>query len=371
MKSPKNFLLTLLALATAGVAVLAWRQQRELAALRTAALQSSERADLQRRIWDLERRNRDLADRAGAPRGETESPAATAGAATPASRPDGPPRGGRGNPLQQVAALRAALAKPDVQAMIAVQQKALVDARYAALFRQLGLPAAQRAKVEALMTEFQNTGLDVLTVATEQGVRDPQGIRQLMEAVRADYLNGVKAALGDAAFQQFQNYEQTLPQRALVNQLQQRLSSTDTPLSPAQADQLVTILATNAPATTTAAPASGGLSQNAPPPGGPRGPAGPGGDAGAVVGALLGGDFGGAFAGFAGGPGTTGATAVITPAAVNQSQAVLSAPQVSALQQLQQQQQTAQQLQQIIREVRGAPPAPPPGAVPSGPRGGG
>ena len=49
--------------------------------------------------------------------------------------------------------------------------------------------------------------------------------------------NNLKAVLGDAGFNQMQNYEQTMPQRNVVNQLQQRLSYTDTPLSQAQADQ--------------------------------------------------------------------------------------------------------------------------------------
>ena len=48
------------------------------------------------------------------------------------------------------------------------------------------------------------------------------------------------------------------------------------------------------------------------------------------------------------------ATAPITATALNQSQAVLAAPQVAALQQLQQQQQNQQQLAKIVAETLGA-----------------
>ncbi|MBI5767049.1 MAG: hypothetical protein HZA93_04590 [Verrucomicrobia bacterium] len=384
MKSPQPYAIALLALTTLGGAFLAWQQYQELVELRAAALNKDERADLQKRLWDAEKLNRELQDRLAAARRGTPGEALVS-----AERPEdeargrgGPgPRGGRGgppNPMQQMEAVRQLLAKPEVQALMNVQQKAGIEARYAALFKSLNLSPEQRAKFESAIMDFQATQMDVLTAAREQGVRDPETIRKLMGDARNEFSSTLQSLLGESGFAQFQTYEQTLPQRNLVNQLQQRLSYTDTPLTPIQAEQLVQILASN-PGPRPAAAAQP-ADPAAPPRGpGPGGPGGRGPDLGAIVGGVLGGDLGGMIGAMTGGgPGPAGpggrggpaapAGAVISAAAVNQSQSVLSQPQVSALQQLQQQQQAQQQLAQIVRETvapnpgnRSAEGGPPPG----------
>ena len=393
MKSPRTYALILLALTTIGGAVLAWKQYQELVELRVAAMNKDERADLQKRLADLERLNRELQDQLAALRGDDNSDNMLAGAGAPGDNQGGRGgnrggRGGRGNNnfgQAQAAALRNLMTKPEVQALISVQQKAAIDARYAALFKNLNLSPDQRAKVESLMADRMSTMQDTLAAAREQGLNDPQSIRKLMADAQNDFNNSLKSVLGDSGFAQYQNYEQTMPQRNLVNQLQQRLSYTDTPLTPAQADQLVQILATNVPPPRTNADgtpmqgrgfgrggggnvavtttegtavgvAPGGGGDGAGFGGGPGGfgpPGGFGGGLGAILGG--GGDIG-AIAGIGGGPGGGGrggavAAAPVTQAAVNQAQSVLSQPQVQALQQIQVQQQTQQQLQQIVRDA--------------------
>ncbi len=68
MKSPQTYLLALLALTTLGGAMLAWRQYSELVELRASAMNRDERADLQKRAWDLEKHNQDLQARLAAAR---------------------------------------------------------------------------------------------------------------------------------------------------------------------------------------------------------------------------------------------------------------------------------------------------------------
>ena len=68
VKSPKTILILLLAGTTIGGAVLAWRQYAELVELRAAAMNRDERADLQKRVWDLEKLNRELQARLEAQR---------------------------------------------------------------------------------------------------------------------------------------------------------------------------------------------------------------------------------------------------------------------------------------------------------------
>ncbi len=360
MKSPKTLLILILALTTIGGAGLAWQQYQELVELRAAAMNKDERAAMQKRVWELERFNKELSDQLAAIReSEEEADPAMAGA------PGGPGAGGQNgrgnfrgrggnNPQQMLAAYRNLMAKPEVQALMSVQQKAAIDARYASLFKSMNLSPEQADKVKALLSDRQTTMQDVMMAAREQGIRDPAEIRKLMADAQGEINSSLKAVLGDGGFNQLQTYEQTIPQRNLVNQLQQRLSYTDTPLTQAQADQLVQVLAANpAPprANADGTPVQIGRGNRG---GGAGGFAGGGGfiGGGGPGGGEMGAVFGAVAGGFAGGGG--GGTVAITPAAVTQAQTVLAPPQVAALQQLQQQQQTQQQLAQIVRDTLAA-----------------
>ncbi len=120
--------------------------------------------------------------------------------------------------------------------------------------------------------------------------------------------------MGDAGYAQYQQYQQTLPQRNVANQLAQSLSYTNTPLTPDQTEQMVSILAANTPASSNST----------------------GNNIRANLATGL---------GFGGG----GQTSPITNDAITQAQTVLSPPQVAALQQLQAAQQAQQQLNAAMR----------------------
>ncbi|HVU36251.1 MAG TPA: hypothetical protein VHE61_22635 [Opitutaceae bacterium] len=364
VNSPKNFIIVLLALTTIGGAALAWHQYQELVALRAAALDPNARADLEKKLADLEKSNRQLHEQLAATRGldavaEEDNAIAGTNGDQEDSRRRGPRRFGPG---QRFAEFREVMAKPEVQALIATQQKAMLDARYAALFRNLGLTSEQSGKLEGLLIDRQNAIQDVWAAARDQGINprtDPAGFQKLVADAQAPINDSIKSLLGADDYSQFTNYEQTMPQRNLVNTLQQRLSNTDSPLSSAQSDQLVQILASNSPQRANGTEGGGNTGYVAMNGGGRMG--------GMVMG------FGGGAMGGLVGPGS----APITSAAVNQAQSVLNQTQVSVLQQLQQQQQAAQQLQQVIRSNlqqlnagkgsgNGSAPAQPGAARPSG-----
>lgn len=349
MKSPKTYLILLLGLTTVGGAALAWRQYHELVELRAVAMNKSERADLQKRLWDLEKLNRELQDQLLAARGDAGGVMEELLAGAEGERTEGEPsrgeRGGRGpgGRMAQMSAIRDLMAKPEVQAMLSVQQKANVEARYAALFKNLNLPPEQIERLKSLLLDRQTTVQDVFAAAREQGINprtDQDTFRKLVADSRNDVNDSIKAAIGDAGFAQLQHYEQTLPQRNLVNDLSQRLNFSDMPLSTAQAEQLVQILAANQPEGRN--PGATGASTGAPTSSGRGGLSG-----GGTV------SFGGrgGFSLSAGGDSRGGSTAQVTAAAVAQAQSVLAPSQLAALQQIQQQQQTQQQLQQLVRET--------------------
>ena len=324
----KNYLIILLGLTTIAGGAFAWSQYQELIRLRADSLSDSARTDLQMRLMAMEKRKNELeaelaslrARRAGA-MGDAEGDPAAEDPSAP-----GRPGAGRFNRRNGMNNLATLLDNPEFSKLWNAQQKSGLDARYAALFKDLNLSPADLDKFKSLLVEKQNAILDVMAAAREQGLnpRDPTDRAQLatlLQTAQAQVDNNILQTLGAGQYAQYQNYEQTLPQRSVVSQLAQSLSYSGSPLQDAQAQQLVNILAANAPA--------------------PRQGAGGGGGLFAAVGG-----GGGPMAGIFG-----NRAAPITDAAVTQAGAILTTPQVTALQQLQAQQQAQQQIAKILRQA--------------------
>lgn len=315
----KNCLLVLCALVAVGASVLAWTHYQELVGLRAATLGTTERAELQKRVWDAEKRARLLETQLAAIR----SSAAEGGG--PAAAPDAAAGGGTQNRVigDVVNTWLSAMNDPEAQRLMAQQQRGQIGSRYAGLFRSLALPPDRLAQFKELLLEKQTARNDVLLAATQQGINpltNPAEFRQLETNLQAEIDDKIKATLGPEAFAQFQTYQQTQGQRSVVNQLQESLSYTATPLSAEQSAQMVEILGRTGPPR-----AGSGASANA--------PASPN-------------------------------NSTVTDATIAAAQGVLAPPQVSALQEIQQQQQAGAELQRLMRQGNG--PGGPPGALNGG-----
>jgi hypothetical protein len=315
VKSPKNILVALLALVTVAIAALSWRQNQELIKLR-AQLADADNANLKKQLADARATIKSLQDRLLAARGRR-------GPSDEASEGDGENaaanearRGGRFGAFASMAG------NPEFQKLVSIQMKGRIVQTYAALFKALALSPEQLAQFEGLLADKQQAMMDVMQAAREQGVSprsDPDGFKALVNQAIAQSDASIQQALGDAGFQQYQQYQQTLPERNTVNTLQQSLSYTQTPLTDDQANQLI------------------GLLQQTQPQRAGSGTAGTlnGGDGGPGMMALING----------------GGTAKVTDESLTQASGVLSGPQISALQQIQQQQQAQQQMQQMMRSA--------------------
>ena len=167
MKSPKNLVIALLVLTTIGGATVAWRQYQELIGLRAGALSKDERADLQARLWKAEQRAKELAEQLAARRNTAvaDADASEAGENSPAEtnnrRGRRGPGGGPGGP-GGLTNLMAVMERPEVQKLMAIQQKGQLDSRYAALFKNLNLSPEQLDKFKTLLVERQTAMQDVV-----------------------------------------------------------------------------------------------------------------------------------------------------------------------------------------------------------------
>jgi hypothetical protein len=155
---------------------------------------------------------------------------------------------------------------------------------------------------------------DVMMTARSQGITDRSEINQLVKDTQTEVDTQIQNTLGAAGYEEYQQYEKTLPQRNVVNQLSQSLSYTSTPLNDSQTQQLIQVLANNSSGTSSDSPRQ-----------------------------LL---------GFGGGPGGYGGSVPITDAAIAQAQSVLAPSQLQALTALQQQQQAQEELRKAARAAQ-------------------
>jgi hypothetical protein len=320
-------------------AALAWHQYRELIGLR-AQLADSDNVSLRKQLAAAQKTIKSLEDRIAALRGRRGGNEALAGDGTDGG--DNPGQNGPGRGRGRFGAFSELAGNPEFQRLLAIQMKGRISQTYGALFKSLNLSPDQLSQFQTLLADKQQALMDVMQAARDQGINprtDPDGFKSLVSQAVSQSDANIQQALGDAAFQQYQQYQQTLPERNTINTLQQQLSYTQTPLTDDEANQMVALLAQNQPQR-----AGNGTTGT-----------GNGGDAGPNPMSLING----------------GGTAKVTNDAISQASGVLTAPQVAALQQIQLQQQAQQQMQQLMRSANqgtgGAAPASP---APSGTGGG-
>jgi hypothetical protein len=331
VKSPKNLIIGILALAVAALGALAWHQYRDLIVLR-AQLVDGDTAALKKQLADAQKTIRALQDRLAAIRGRRGANGDLAdGEEGPRPDSEGRRPGGRFGAFGSLAG------NAEFQKLMAIQMKGRISQTYGPLFKALNLSPEQLAQFQSLLGDKQQALMDVMQAAREQGLNpraDPDGFKTLVNQAVAQVDQNIQQTLGDAAFQQYQQYQQTLPERNTVNSLQQSLAYTQTPLTDDQENQLIALLAQYQPQR--AGNGTAGTSNGA--------------DGGPNIFSLMNG----------------GGTARVTNDALSQASGILSSQQVSALQQIQQQQQAQQQMQQMMRAANqgtggSAPAAPAPG----------
>lgn len=317
----------LLGVALLACGIYAYQWHSQLQSLRTSLDElNRERDRLNRRIAELKSAKPSPAEPV------SETPETEPADGRMSGRPGFPPGEAGGPPPEAFrsggdgrARFMAMLDNPEIQKLMSIQQKAALDSRFASLFKSLNLSPADLEKFKNLLVEKQTAVMDARSAARAQGLTGPENrdaLRQVITNAQSEVDNTIRSTLGEAAFAQYQTYEQTLPERNLVTQLQQRLSYSSSPLSDVQSNQVVALLAANSSAASPGAnPSPTGMRNN--------------------------------FNQFRNG----GSNVTITDAVITGSQNILTSTQLSALTQLQQEQQAQAQLAVQLRAARRSAPA--------------
>ncbi len=214
--------------------------------------------------------------------------------------------------------MMAMMDSPEIQQLVSLQSRRMLDTRYAGLFKNLKLSPDELDEFQHLLEEKQNTMRDVVAAMRSQGLtpgRDnADEMQALMRNANAEIDTQIRTTLGDTAYSQYQSYETSQPQRATVDRVQQRLSYSGQPLTDQQASQLLDLMVRVSPPVTESSAANGGTLRRA----------------------------------FAAGMGQDAAP--ITPQVITQASGILSPTQVTALQQIQVEQEAQMQLYRRVRE---------------------
>jgi hypothetical protein len=277
VKSIRTILIVVLAAAVAGASFIAWQENNQLAELKAQLAQeesamSAQVAEFKKRTADMQGQVKPVQDSAS-------------------------PLKNRAGPVSP--AVQASAGTLEFQKLAGIQAKARLDFKYAGLFkilvRDLHLTPEKIDQLKDLLVSKQQMVADAVQSAGGPGA-DPAAVQQAVKSAQAIADEQIRSQLGNAALSQYQQYEQTLPERAVIDELRQSLSYTQDPLTDEQADQLVPILASTQPG------------------------------------------------------GQDNAAALISGQAVLQAKGVLSQGQFKALQQLQLAQQAGLQMDQILRK---------------------
>jgi hypothetical protein len=243
MKTPVVLLTALLAGTVLFLGTLAWRQHSELIRLRAAALDHGDRAALQKRIRDAEKRAQLSEARAlAAQPAATETTAEPTDPTATTQLKNLPPADKKGPSPQEILAF---LSNPEMQLKLATKFREQVDARYSTLFKNLNLSGPQQAQMRELLIERQGAVIDVAAAMLAAGGKlKEKDLQTLVAGAQDETDRKLQATFGPAVFTQFQTYENAQLFRGATSDLQKNLARSNVPLNASQAEQFTLSVST-------------------------------------------------------------------------------------------------------------------------------
>jgi hypothetical protein len=134
-------------------------------------------------------------------------------------------------------------AHPEFESLYLRTVRSETEANYASFFRLAQLSPDQARRVVDLLTSHAESLADVVAAARGQGLDENDDVVQpLKEQANAELASGLLALLGQAGYDQFQSYQQSLSWRPEVNTLAGMLYASGSPLTFEQANALIAIM---------------------------------------------------------------------------------------------------------------------------------
>ena len=136
------------------------------------------------------------------------------------------------------------IADPKLADMAAKAYRAGVAGQFRPLYRSLELTPDQIEKFESLMVEHQREAMDTISTARSEGFGSKDAtIVALLLQENEELGTSQMALLGDAGYQQLQQFTRAIPVQGIVHNVADAVALSPSPLTGEQADQLSRILA--------------------------------------------------------------------------------------------------------------------------------
>jgi len=135
---------------------------------------------------------------------------------------------------------------PQLRQLLAANFRAQFDLTHRALFRELNFSPEQVAQFENLKLKLMSDLYDLQQAARLRGAADSGTDPALLAAeqqVRDGYNDALRGLVGEPARARVEDYERTLPARALASQVAADVYYSSTPLTSEQADRMVAVIA--------------------------------------------------------------------------------------------------------------------------------
>ena len=136
------------------------------------------------------------------------------------------------------------MSDPAYVRLVVEQMKWYIERQYAELFPKLPVSPEVLEKLKGLLLDLRMVEYDTEDVAVRHGLsvdHDRNKIYDLRVKVEVQFQNEIQPLLGDAAYDQFQQFERARSPRETVDALKLRMSYSAEPLQPGQSAQLIEI----------------------------------------------------------------------------------------------------------------------------------
>ncbi|MBE2214258.1 MAG: hypothetical protein IAE82_10340 [Opitutaceae bacterium] len=145
-------------------------------------------------------------------------------------------------------ALQRMLHDPELNLLQLAAGRAARTVQYGTLVRQLGLSPEQTLELDRILAAKEMREMDVYASGRAQGLAttDP-ALAALNREIEADTEKALRPLLGDEGYALFQEHDRTAMLRLTVSSLAGAATVAGAPLSPAQSEALVQILAESTP----------------------------------------------------------------------------------------------------------------------------
>jgi hypothetical protein len=173
---------------------------------------------------------------AGARASTSAPPVAAEAPASADSGSAGPEKGGFGKMLANM------MQDPEMRKFIRDQQRATMNQLYGPLVKSLGMTPEEGEKFKDLLAE---SAMNLTEKASSLFGGTKTNSTEAVERLGAEqkgFEQAVREFLGEDRYAQYQEYQQTVGERALLEQFRQQTAGSDHPLTPQQTDALLAVM---------------------------------------------------------------------------------------------------------------------------------